>query len=128
MRSVVGFVLGLLGSLGILSISMGSIFLGSAFLDLGGATSILTILSWVAFAGAILGIFGSSLCFKKARAGGALLFIGSLTAIVLLGYIISQIVALDIAMSSTIIALLIFSAIPSLLMFIGSICGMSAKK
>lgn len=126
MRSITGFVMGLLGSLGIFIVAMSSVFLGSFIGDIGVETNLLTILSWVAFAGSILGIVGASLCFKKAKIGGVLLFFGSLMAMSLLGYIISQVVLLG-TFNATLIATLVFTSIPAFLMLIASFFGMGAK-
>ena len=126
-KSVAGFVLGLLGGLA----STGYGFLFALIGDLGNSTNldlidekglmIFTILSWALFLGGILSIVGASLCFKKARVGGALLLVGSLCSGAFWGYNFS-ILPTQLMLSSV-----VFSFLPTLLTLIGAIVALAAK-
>lgn len=128
-KSVPGFVFGLLGGLGLLLISTLSVFLGSLLIDVGiNASNTLTILSWVAFGGSIIGLIGTGLCFKKARAGGIMMLISAISAGTFLGWTIYQLITLNINFTTSIITTLIFSAIPFVLVLVGAISALIAKQ
>lgn len=127
-RSVAGFVLGLIGGIGIFIISTPSIIGSAAISDLGLAdteTTLFLVLSWLMFIGSILAIIGASLCFKKARIGGILLLISAITALAHVGFTIYQVA--QVALVSSTITLLIFQAIPAILIIVASIIALSAK-
>ena len=126
-KSVAGFVLGLLGGLA----SSGYGFLFALIGDLGNSTNldlidaqgflIFTILSWALFLGGIMSIIGASLCFKKARAGGVLLLIGSICSGAFWGYNFS------LLPTQIMITSIVFSFLPTILTLIGAIVALAAK-
>lgn len=124
-KSVAGFVLGLLGGIGALMISGISVLGSAALFDVGATDSFAFILSWLMFAGSILAIVGASLCFKKARMGGIMLLISAITALAYLGYSIYQMS--QVALITSTITLLIFLAIPSILILVGAIVALAAR-
>jgi len=84
-RSITSFICGLIGSLfclfwgfvaGVVG-NVGSIIALGAGAPPTGTINIVYILGWIAFIGAILGIVGSALCFKKAGKGGIFLIIST---------------------------------------------------
>ena len=126
-KSVAGFVLGLLGGLA----STGYGFLFTVIGDFGSLTDgdlidekslmIFTILSWALFLGGIMSIIGASLCFKKARAGGALLLVGALCSGAFWGYNIA------LLPSEAMLTSIVFSLLPTLLTLIGAIVALASK-
>ena len=78
-RSVAGFIFGLIGSLFCLwwGFTFGLVGdIGQSIVNgvngsgtWGGTISIIMILGWLAFVGAIVGIIGAAMCFKSARKG-----------------------------------------------------------
>lgn len=128
-RSVAGFVLGLIGGIGIFIISIPSIIGSAAVTDIGLAdseTTLFLVLAWLMFVGSILAIVGASLCFKKARIGGVLLLISAITAFAFLGFEIYRVCSL-VELNTTLITLIVFLAIPSILILIGSIIALATK-
>ena len=94
-RSITAFICGLIGSLfslfwGFVAGVVGNI--GSIIGPSDGSvsTNVIYALGWIAFLGAILGIVGSSLCFKMAKKGGVMLFISMLTCSALQIYLFVQ--------------------------------------
>lgn len=123
-KSRTGFILGLTGGLVALGAGAYYCLVGSIFSDLGGNATLFTILSWLMFAGAIVSIVGACLCFKKARVGGLLLFLGALMTCALTVYTI----ILTETFTASVITSLIFSLLPSVAILIASIFAVCAKK
>lgn len=126
-KSISGFILGLLGAVACLFVSIGFLFVG-AVVDGTDTVGLLTIFGWLSFVGSILGIVGCSLCFKKARFGGVLLLLATVLCCSYKVYSLSIVDFSTYLASSVGMLSLVFSLIPLLLLFIASICALSARK
>lgn len=84
-RSIPSFILGLVGSifafvgayLYIAVFTFGAVFAKLIKFDDGGATEFYIFGSWLALAGAIVGVIGICFCFRKSRIGGIILLIAA---------------------------------------------------
>lgn len=134
-KSVPGFVLGLIGFLfclgwgyifGIVGDIVGGIAgsTGSEAADAAsGVANTITTLGWLCFLGAIAGIVGASLCFKKARIGGIVMICATAVSAPLLIYAFVQSIKAGTLSPSTIITILL----PLALIVAGDVCAILAK-
>lgn len=129
-KSVSAFVFGLIGS--IFSLWWGFTFgligdVGSSIIGgLGGSSGTLNtmqILGWLCFVGAIIGIIGASLCFKKARTGGIVLAFSTLACGSLLLYLFINAVKGG-AMVPTLILIFL---LPVIFMLVATVSAFIAK-
>lgn len=134
-KSVPGFVLGLVGFL--FCLGWGYIFgiVGDIVGGIAGSTggeaaeaaswvaNTIVTLGWLCFLGAIAGIVGASLCFKKARIGGIVMICATAVTTPLLIYTLIQSIKAGTLSPSTIITILL----PLALIVAGDVCAMLAK-
>lgn len=126
-RSISAFVLGLIGSIFCLYQGFGVALFGDIANSITGegVATIFVLLGWVCFLGAILGIVGASLCFKKARVGGVLLLISTLMCGALTGYALISI--LSVSADGLAVSSLMMQIIPVILILIATILAFCAK-
>ena len=130
-KSVSAFICGLIGSLfslwwGFISGVGGGLIDGiasSAGASLTAAT-VINLLGWLAFLGAIVGFVGAGQCFKKARRGGILLAIATVMCSPIQLYYFIKIVGATTTMLPTIIIIFL---LPVVLLVVSTVLAFCAK-
>jgi|GEM_PF-5791645 len=129
-KSIPGFVLGLIGSLfalwwGFVCGLGGDLVnaVGSAVSGESGMLTPLSILGWLAFIGAILGIVGASMCFKNSKKGGVFLAIATVFSGALQIYIFVN----ALAAGEMITTLIFIFLLPVILLAIGTVFAFTSK-
>lgn len=124
---VLGLIGGILSTLGGSCVTLFATAVNDVVEQLGGTSTggTYTALAWLLFLGGILAIVASSFCLKKAKLGGSLLLVSFAMTIGMSIY--NLIESTKVTMTSLSITLLIFGAIPSILVLVGGILGLVAK-
>lgn len=130
-RSITSLICGLIGS--IFSLAWGFIFgivgeVGTAATSAtssgpDGTLSLIYVLGWLCFLGAILGIVGASLSVKKARAGAIWLTIATVMCAPLQIYAFAKLQVTTMIMANIIVCLL-----PTILLAVACVFAWLAKK
>ena len=132
-KSVTSFVCGLIGSLFCLGWGFFAAFImnvaGAISSAIGGSAdstiTVVYLLGWLCFIGAILGIVGASNCFKKARVGAILLTIATIMCVPLHIYIFVKFPTIG---GAFVLSRIVIVLLPVILLATATVLAWIAKK
>ena len=125
-KSISAFVFGLIANIAFLAWGFFFAVLGDIASALGGGSATLVlILSWLCFLGAIAGIIGSAQCFKRARVGGIILAVSTVCGAALLLYVFIN--SLISSGASGLTLNIFICLVPVGLSIAGTVCAFLAK-
>ena len=130
-KSVTAFILGLVGSLfslwwGFIS-GIGGGLVDGILASSGAAfteATLINLLGWLAFLGAIVGFVGAANCLKKARRGGILLTVATVMCSPIQLYFFIKIIGYTTAMFTTIFIIFL---LPVVLLVVATVLAYCAK-
>lgn len=133
-KSITGFIFGLIGSVfclwwgfvfGIIG-DIGNSIVNSANGSSGwnGTVSVMMILGWLAFIGAIVGIIGAANCFKAARKGGIILSVATAMCGGLQIYLFVNVMK----SGAPAVSMLILFLLPTIFHIVADVCAFTAKE